>query len=104
VHDAAEARATGGDLIVEHPLADAESQRSVVDAVRGGGRQPRIVECRTADNLHAAIAPDVPTRHRIVVDPAGDAEDLLDQVSAWLDAALRDLAPRAVTREPPAAS
>lgn len=83
----------GTDVVVEHPLDDRASQDAVIGALRRSGRQPRVVECRGPESLRTAIRPDVPTRHRLVVDPEGDAEDLLDQIAVWLDASLRDLTP-----------
>jgi aminoglycoside phosphotransferase family enzyme len=81
------------NLVLEHPLSDPESQRIVIDLLRRSGRQPRVVECRGRESLHAAITPDVAARHRLIIDPEGDGEDLIDEIAGWLDAALRDLAP-----------
>ena len=41
--------------------------------------------------MRPSITPDVPVRHRLVVDPEGDLEDLADEVAVWLDAGLRDV-------------
>ena len=89
------AGAAGGCVVIEHPLSDIDGERALLHALRRTGRQTRVVECRAAEGLHAAIAADVPGRHRVVVDPDGDAEDLIDHVASMLDGALRDLAPRA---------
>ena len=90
----AEVPAAPGGIVVEHPLADTASQREVVATLREAGLAPRILECRTRETMHPSITPDVPVRHRLVADPEGDLEDLVDEVAAWLDAGLRDLVAR----------
>lgn len=86
--------AVPGGVVVEHPLADGASQRAVVGALRAAELQPRILECRTRETVRPSITPDVPVRHRLVVDPEGDLEDLVDEVAVWLDAGLRDVVGR----------